>query len=126
MSSFSYALTLMSCTSYDNSNSFHLDPWHKMQLGWSEPRIRSVHDIGVEAISAAQLSDPNAPVLLYNPACGNSEFFLLEYRTRTSPVGAGYDKNAAGNGLAIWHIKQEANHSPTPIPNDGGYLMVTG
>jgi M6 family metalloprotease-like protein len=111
-------VTLMSCTSpFANSNSFHLDPWHKMQFGWTEPRIRELSTGGAENISAAQLMDPQAPIILYDAARGTSEFFMLEYRTPNSPIGPGYDKDVANealttNGLAIWRIKQNANHDP--------------
>jgi M6 family metalloprotease-like protein len=45
-------VTLMSCTILpaDRPDIWHLDPWHKMQLGWSEPRIRFLRDGGVESL----------------------------------------------------------------------------
>jgi len=114
----SYGVTLLSCSGLDvNDRSWHLDPWHKMQFGWSEPRIRSLTAGGVESISAAQLMDPAAPIILNDHGRGTSEFFMLEYRTPTSPNGPGYDANVASdaittNGLAIWHIKQDGSHNP--------------
>ncbi|HEX5220918.1 MAG TPA: hypothetical protein VFZ59_15215 [Verrucomicrobiae bacterium] len=98
---------LMSCTitNADDMATFGLDAWHKLQLGWVEPRIRNVGAGGIESITAAQLlSATDAPIILYDPAHGTGEFFLIEYRTRTSPWGSGYDANIPTSGLGIWHV----------------------
>jgi len=96
---------------------YYLDPWQRMVVGWCSPRIVSMAAGGVFTIPAAQAGDPTAPVILYDPAHGTSEFWMLEYRTQTSPYGPGYDANvahwAAGseNGLVVWHIQQDSNHT---------------
>ena len=109
-------VTLMSCTGqYANETIFYLDPWHRMQLGWCEPRIRSLTAGGIETINAAQVLDPNAPIILYDPAVGTSEFFMLEYRTHLSPGGPGYDANVASDGLAVWHVQQNTSHDATVV-----------
>jgi M6 family metalloprotease-like protein len=105
-------LTLMDCTITllpDDPTTYHLDPWHKLQYGWCEPRIRSLAGGGVETLPAAQMLDASAPLILYQPARGIQEFFLLEYRTTNSPNGPGYDANTAGSGLVIWHVQQDTN-----------------
>jgi M6 family metalloprotease-like protein len=94
---------------------YYLDPWHRMQLGWCDPRVQSLTAGGITTIAAAQMSDPSSPVVLYDPTAGTDEFFMLEYRTQTSPNGGGYDANVADNGLAIWHIHQNFDHSPTLV-----------
>ena len=41
-------VSLMGCTAYpnpDDRQSYHLDMWHKMQLGWVRPRVRSLCDV---------------------------------------------------------------------------------
>jgi M6 family metalloprotease-like protein len=96
---------------------YYLDPWQRMSLGWCEPRIVSMPTGGLVTIPAAQAGDPTAPVILYDPAHGTSEFWILEYRTQTSPDGPGYDANVVyangsnPNGLAVWHIQQDGNHN---------------
>jgi len=119
-------LTLMSCetTLPDDPTVCHLDPWHKMQFGWCEPRIRSLRAGGVEVLPSAQSLDPNRPVILYDPAVSYSEFFMLEYRATDSPSGPGYDADAAGTGLVIWHIQQDANHDPVGAPASDPRLGV--
>ncbi len=121
------SLTLMSCTITWSNNPaiYHLDPWHKLQLGWTQPRIFSLPAGGVAVIPAAQLSGPDKPVLLYDPNRGTSEFLLLEYRTAGHPAGSGpdYDANVADSGLVIWRVRQEANHEPSLVPRfDAGPL----
>lgn len=96
---------------------YYLDPWQRMCLGWSQPRILPLPAGGVVTLSAVQAGDPAAPVILYDPAHGTGEFWMLEYRTPTSPNGGGYDANVAGyastdtNGLAVWHIQQSSGHT---------------
>jgi M6 family metalloprotease-like protein len=109
----SSALTLMSCTSgtWDGLQTFHLDPWHKLKLGWCEPRILSLRNQSQEALTASQLMQPGGQVVLYDPLRGANEYFILEYRAANSPNGPGYDRNVAGSGLVIWHVKQGA-----PLP----------
>jgi M6 family metalloprotease-like protein len=118
------ALTLMGPNSgvLDFRQTFHLDPWHKLRLGWCEPRIRSIRDGGVEALFAAQMIRPDGQVILYDPARGTGEYFILEYRTSESPNGPGYDRNVAGNGLVIWHVQHDGNYNPLYL--DTGHLSV--
>jgi hypothetical protein len=87
----------------------NLDPWNKMQLGWSEPRIASMRAGGLTNLPAAQLMDVDAPLLLYDPERGAQEFWLLEYRTPTVSSGSRYDASVSGQGLVIWHVKHETN-----------------
>jgi M6 family metalloprotease-like protein len=98
---------------------YYLDPWQRMAVGWCSPRLVSMATGGAVTISAAQAGDATAPVILYDPAHGPGEFWILEYRTQTSPYGPGYDANvgyAASStngygGLAVWHIQQDTNHN---------------
>ncbi len=94
----------------------HVDAWHKMQLAWCEPRIHSLRQPGLFTLSAAQLMDSNSPVILYDPLSelrGIREFFVLEYRTKSSlTAGGGYDSDVADNGLVIWHAEQWGGKDP--------------
>ena len=127
-SDLSQSLTLMGATIYPSLNdlrTYHLDPWHKMQLGWSEPRIRSLRESGIEGLPATQMIRGDAPVILYDPQHGINEFFIIEYRTPSSPNGSGYDTNVADTGLAIWHVNQDGNKNPIPIPNVTLYAIYS-
>ena len=111
-------LSLMSCTSItaDDMRSCHLDPWHKMQLGWDEPRIEEITSLKCAWMPVVQMGDPHAPLILYDSNRGPSEFFMLECRTANSAKGGGYDDNVTGKGLAIWHVQQDENLKPKIIP----------
>jgi M6 family metalloprotease-like protein len=113
-----YQLTLMSCTIDkvpDGTNICHLDPWHKLALGWIEPRILSTREFGTAALQAQQMLRPDGSILLYDPArnpLGPLEYFLLEFRSPRSANGSGYDANVASRGLAIWHVQLLGNGFP--------------
>jgi M6 family metalloprotease-like protein len=90
----------------DSRLSFHPDPWNKMLVGWTEPRLRSLHASGKAQLAAQHVAlskepEHKRPVLLYDTRKGASEFFLLEYRT---PNASGYDRHVADSGLMIWHV----------------------
>ena len=106
-------LSLMSCT---GDEKYHLDAWHKMQFGWSEPRIYSLNSSGSVSLPAAQRGIPSAPIILYDTNRGVDDFFLLEYRTQNvTGSGGGYDVNVAGNGLVIWHVAHKPDKWPPLI-----------
>lgn len=113
-------LTLMGCTG-GVPPSFHLDPWHKMLLGWCEPRLVPFSTGGVLNLPAAQLGRSDAPVLLFDPGRLGREYFLIEYRTQTTPNGPGYDNNVSGNGMVLWHLT-----SGQPLVAEGSPSLVRG
>ncbi|MBA4387069.1 MAG: hypothetical protein C0404_03750 [Verrucomicrobia bacterium] len=89
---------------------FHLDPWHKMQFGWDNPRIRSLTAGGLETVPAAAMRNDWAPLLLYHPERGTQEFFMVEYRAATN-----CDQSVIGEGMVIWHAQHDASKSVTWI-----------
>jgi M6 family metalloprotease-like protein len=103
---------------------YHLDPWHKMQLGWSRPRVLSMLVGGIITLPAAQLQRTNAPVILWHPDRGLTNFFMLEYRSSNSSFGPGYEQDLASSGVAIWQIRHNTDGSKTPA--DVPSLAVTG
>lgn len=107
-------LTLMTCTIFSNSDdrrTWHLDPWHKMLLGWQRPRVFQLGPGGRATISVPQYQSPNTPVILYDPARDTAEYFMVEFRNNQVNGGAGYDLNltdpgnpASATGMVIWHV----------------------
>jgi hypothetical protein len=98
----------------------YLDPWHRMRLGWAEPRIAQLPAGGMAVLPAAQMTNTDSPLLLFDPAKGTGEFFMLEYRSdlvNGSP--SVYDMNLCSNGMAIWFIQQDSNHNPVNHPSPG-------
>lgn len=100
-------------TNYDDGRSYYLDPWHRLQLGWVEPRIRDLRAPGTEFLHAQQSARSDAPVILYDSARGVSEFFIVEYRSRRAPGVSNYDSEVASEGVALWHVQQDENKVPT-------------
>jgi M6 family metalloprotease-like protein len=104
-------LTLMGCTENGNINTYQLDPWHKMELGWSEPRIVPFSSYGHALLPAADRNDPAAPLILYDPRRDASEYFILEFRNNHYRGASGYDANIPQNGVGIWHVKLAPGNS---------------
>lgn len=121
-SSLSFSLSLMSSTIVrfveDNLNTFHLDPWHKIQLGWVRPRIYLLDDpVGSASLLVAQYPpDDRGPVILYDAGRGTNEYFILEARAQNTPIGGGYDANVADTGLAVWQVKTNEAKELLVIP----------
>jgi M6 family metalloprotease-like protein len=94
--------------------SAHLDPWHKLELGWLEPRIRSLKAPGSETLVAAHLGAADSAVILFDPARGPSEYFIVEYRS-PDQSSFSYDQNVCGEGVAIWHVAPESCPGQTSV-----------
>jgi M6 family metalloprotease-like protein len=116
------SVTVMAGTNHmpDNEWITNLDPWHKMLVGWIEPRLVAVGPPGRAQLAAQHLplgAEPvrKRPLLLYDPAKGKSEFLLLEYRT---PYRLGYDQGPATSGLVVWHVAYGAGGMPTHLPSE--------
>lgn len=111
-------LSLLGCTAGvpDKLRPYHMDPWHKIQLGWIEPSIFHHTVQGCETLEAAQnggsYATPNKrPIIIHDSIRGTNEFFILEYRTPSPPTGGSYDAGAADQGLAIWYVKTRPDKS---------------
>lgn len=135
-----YSLTLMGATIFrpnDDLRSFHLDPWYKMRMGWLRPRIFNLDAGGLVKVRCPQSpfaqTEAEGPVLLYSPSRGSSEYFLIEWRHGNPPAGRGYDAHVEGQqnnmgaiqlpevpgrGMAVWHVRQAANHLPLLLLNN--------
>jgi hypothetical protein len=106
---------------------YHVDPWAKMQFGWLAPRVQAMPTQGAAKLQSQRWTGkaglPNKrPLLLYHPARGAKEFFLLEYRTRQGE--GSYDTNVSDEGLAIWHILHDKNRWVYQVKADRGPHQV--
>jgi M6 family metalloprotease-like protein len=106
-------LTLMGGYSFFNNDqgSVHLDAWHKLALGWCEPRRRRLTRAGDEQLVEISPQQPNGAIILWHPDRAG-EYFLLERRMAGGQRK--YDGSFPGDGALIWRI--------TPGPNPPTHL----
>jgi M6 family metalloprotease-like protein len=87
----------------------HLDPLHKVRLGWLTPRV-------VESSGWYCLGDIETwqdALVLYDPLRNTKEYFLVENRWG----GSSYDRVLPYDGLAVWHmIEDAAVYGTLPAP----------
>ena len=87
----------------------HLDPFHKLRLGWLTPVVVSTS--GWYDVPAVETH--GQVFILYSPLRGDNEYFLVENRWR----GNSYDSHIPYQGLAVWHIIEDAAvHDSMPTP----------
>ncbi|MBD3239052.1 MAG: T9SS type A sorting domain-containing protein [Chitinivibrionales bacterium] len=106
-------LTLMHCTAFgdpgspmaDATTSVHLDPWHRIQLGWVRPDIRAMPlPAECRTLDALPGFGPRRPLILYDPSRGTNEYFILELRNPSR-----YDRDVAGMGVVVWYVQTESD-----------------
>lgn len=132
----SSGVTLMSCTAVgrrdrvegDNEDFlpsedyeaqlYHLDPWHKMRLGWVEPDVLDLQEIVV----TGNYDFDGKPVIVYDSARGTNEYFMFEQRPIVQVDGTyeTYDANVTNSatpqpGIAVWYVKLNDDGSKNNI-----------
>lgn len=102
----SLAVTIMSCTDFYGSlqNPRHLDPWHRMLLGWIDPAIQRITTSGSTVVTSSSLNRTGA-ALFWSRARGTTEYFLVEKRSQAQI----YDAGVGDTGVAIWHVNASNN-----------------
>jgi len=124
----STSASLMGSTLYPREDfhpRFHLDPWHKMRLGWANPRIVPMSSeipggsalLRVPQGGGATLHEP---ILFYDPDRGMNEFFLVEFRNPRATGRGRYDNENGGSGVAVWYVKTDGTKKLIQIPKAGG------
>ncbi|WP_421799257.1 hypothetical protein [Haliscomenobacter sp.] len=94
----------------------HLDPFHKLKLGWLNPKV--VKSDGWYEVK--DIATSFEALILYDPKRGSDEYFIIENRWK----GTSYNKLQPFFGIAIWHIIENPaifNNLPCPLgvnPND--------
>ncbi|MEU1805035.1 peptidoglycan-binding protein [Streptomyces sp. NPDC019937] len=111
-------LTLMGAYSFtsDDQGTVHLDIWHKLALGWAEPRI---FDLSVHGQTQVDTTADGA-VLLWHPTREAREYFLIERRGPALP-GRKYDASFPDDGVLIWRVQGGMpTHLGAPYLTPGG------
>jgi len=78
----------------------HLDPLHKLALGWVTPRM--ITQNGNYQLEVVEDSDTVFILPRYHNESRDDEFFILENRQNLLPNH--YDHFINGSGIAVWHI----------------------
>lgn len=120
--------SLMTCTIFpplDDRAIFHLDPFAKLKLGWLRPTVLSIDEsrcLDLHAMSDVDSDPAKRAYLIYDPARGPGEYFLLEYRR---PMGLNYDGDpwaklgrlsVPDTGLGVWYVKTDADTNLPVVP----------
>lgn len=87
----------------DGPNS--LCAWIRLHLGWA--RVTEISDVE----EALELPEVGVAGDVYRIPLGTHEYYLLEYRRRTSTH---YDRHLPGEGLLIWHVRENV---PPAMPD---------
>ncbi len=99
----------MNLLANNRTTTTHLDPWHKLMLGWVTPVV--VDQDSVLKIMPVAKSNEVYILPRYNNPFGE-EFYILEFRKE----GMGhpyFDEAISDSGIAVWHIVTD----PTQIVN---------
>jgi hypothetical protein len=96
-------LTLMGSYPFfgNDQGSVHLDIWHKLVLGWVEPRPFPLSPNGSTYVS----TDADGAVLLWDQTRQANEYFIVERRRSNSPSWR-YDASFPGDGVLIWRVQK--------------------
>ncbi len=106
--------TLMSCTGSvatprDLYTGVNFDPWHRMAFGWATPSFVTTAGGGFTISRTAE--GLNRPTILYDPARGLSEYYIVEYRSASDGgVDSGYARGIAG--IVWWYVKTNEDGYP--------------
>ncbi|MCQ6563979.1 hypothetical protein [Paenibacillus mendelii] len=98
-----YYLTLMSGYDFyaNDQGTVHLDIWHKLVLGWAEPRPFQLLPRGTAEVREGA----DGAILLWDETRRADEYFLIERRRSNSP-SLKYELSFPGDGVLIWHVQQ--------------------
>ena len=99
----------------------HMDPWHKLQIGWETAKAYRMNEPGSCVSLADQSSDSTFEAdvaILWDPRRGSDEYFILEHR---NPTSSDYDDGLErggldGSGLAVWNVVTSETGGIVPIP----------
>lgn len=122
-------MTLMGSYSFtsDDQGTVHLETWHKMQLGWAEPRIRLFSEPGTDIVHD---NGPDGSLLLYDDTWRAKDYFIVERRRPNGPRQ--YDASMPGNGVCIWRIRSSfgqlfvQNLAPPDLRAGASGMWVSG
>jgi M6 family metalloprotease-like protein len=97
----------------DHNGATHLDPLHRIKLGWSNPKLVPLRP---GFFFLRQAATTGEAAVLYDPARGDREYFVIENRWK----GSSFDGGLSSEGLVVWHILED-HAAAKPIAPDAGW-----
>jgi hypothetical protein len=90
-----------------------LDPYHRLQLGWTKPRLHALSGETATQVFALSNTDgrpSRTGIILFNPARPR-EYFVLQARDSLHPADRVAARITPGRGLMVWHVLSDADNS---------------
>jgi len=87
---------------------YNLDPWHKIALGWIDPRLIDISTLSLDEEACRAIAPETdywrtagRPLLLFDSSRPGAEFYLIEARRPHE-----YDRDLWSNraGFALWYV----------------------
>lgn len=130
----SWRLTIMSCSTSTQQDTYELDPWHKIQLGWVLPRLRPLTALGPDVYLAAASNyegyQLDGPVIVWDPNRSTLEYFIFEYRLgkqrNFDSRYEQYDRNIQGEGVVAWLVNTTPDGGLIGSPQLGNLDIAVG
>jgi M6 family metalloprotease-like protein len=105
----------------------HLDPLHKLKSGFVAANAVAMPSFGNLTYAMPSVELGHEITILYDPARGDSEYFVVENRMG-SPAGESNYDAPLGNAVVLWHVIEDqsiADRFPASTPDCvGGRIPV--
>jgi len=97
----------------------HLDPWHKMQLGWVDPFVIEHNEGQKDQI----VSLTGQPIVLQSKDWkGSEEYFIIEFRSNHKSLARQFDAGIRINaGVFLWQVDNSAKGGTSHHPKNFGH-----
>lgn len=82
----------------------HLDPLHKLKLGFVTPDLVDIPRWPTTSVSLADVVAAREVTILYDPARGDREYFIVEYRRSSASP---YDSPVGPSAVVVWHVFED-------------------
>jgi len=99
----------------------HLDPFHRLRAGFLIPDLVDVNRLTSAVASMPAVESAREAAIVYNPARGNKEYFIVENRFTGALSPANYDSTLPTSGPALWHILEDPA-AANALPPEGTTL----
>ncbi|MBO3748357.1 hypothetical protein J5X84_19965 [Streptosporangiaceae bacterium NEAU-GS5] len=108
----------------DHTRASHLDPFHKLKLGFVTPNVVEINKWTTATVSLNAVESSQEITILYDPARADKEYFILENRSPSTGGALNYDAFVNG-GIAVWHIIEDTA-TQDQFPPSGGSDIQSG